>query len=80
MRWLWVQWKQPDKPWCGSELPIYDDDRALFVAATRVKVRNGRTTSFWTAPWVQGNTLASMFPNLFCHSQRQLQCTIRVGE
>jgi hypothetical protein len=38
LRWLWGQWK---KPWCGSELPVDDVDRALFAAATRVKVRNG---------------------------------------
>jgi hypothetical protein len=71
MRWLWGQWKGPDKPRCGSELPIDDVDRALFTAATQIKVRNGRTSSFWMTPWVQGNTLVSMFPNLFRHSRRK---------
>jgi hypothetical protein len=47
------------------ELPVDDIDRALFAAATRVKVRNGRTVRFWMTPWFQGNTMASMFPNLF---------------
>jgi hypothetical protein len=65
LRQLWGQWKQPDKPWRASELPVDDIDRALFAAATRVKVRNGRTVRFWMTPWFQGNTLASMFPNLF---------------
>jgi hypothetical protein len=46
LRWLWGKLKQPDKPWCGSELPIDDVDTTLFAAATRVKVRNGRTARF----------------------------------
>jgi hypothetical protein len=72
MRWLWGhQWKQPDKPWCNSELPIHDVDEALFAAATRVTVRNGRMAMFWMTHWIQGNSLASMFPNLFRHSRRK---------
>jgi hypothetical protein len=46
--WLWYQWKQPDKPWCNSELPINVVDEALFMAATQMTMCNGHTTIFWT--------------------------------
>jgi hypothetical protein len=76
------QWKQSDKPWCNSELPIDDVDRALFAAATSVKVWNGRTARFWTTPWVQNNTLALMFPTLFSHSRRKNRSVVEalIGE
>jgi hypothetical protein len=63
------QWKHPDKPWCNSELPIDDVDRALFAAATSVRVRNSRMAKFWTSPWMQGNTPALMFLMLFSHNR-----------
>jgi hypothetical protein len=46
-------------------------DEALFAAATRVTVRNGRTAKFWTSTWAYGTTLAIMFPLLFQHSRRK---------
>jgi hypothetical protein len=46
LRWLWFQWKSRDKPWCGSELPIDKIDEAIFAAATRVTIHNGRMAKF----------------------------------
>jgi hypothetical protein len=70
LRWLWCQWKHPDKPWCNSELPIDSTDEALFAAATRVTIHNGSTPKFWTSNWSHGVPLASMFPAMFEHSRR----------
>lgn len=53
------------------ELPVDDTDRALFAAATRVTVRNGRKARFWTSSWLQGMPPASLFPRLFKHSRRK---------
>jgi hypothetical protein len=64
-------WKQPEKHWCNSELPIDDVDITLFVAATRVTVRNGHMARFWTTDWFHGSMLAQMFPVLFRHSRRK---------
>ena len=44
--WLWYAWTNPEKPWAGSELPVDDTDRALFAAATRFQVHNGRKALF----------------------------------
>jgi hypothetical protein len=71
LRWLWFQWKNPDKAWCGTELPIDDVDTALFAVATRVHVHNGRTAMFWTSSWLDDLSLASMFPALFQHNNKK---------
>jgi hypothetical protein len=49
LRWLWGQWKHPNRPWCDSELPVDAVDEALFTAATQVTVRNGCIVKFWTS-------------------------------
>jgi hypothetical protein len=71
LRWLWGQWKHPDKPWCNFEIQVDDTEEALFTAATKVTVHNGRPMKFWTLHSAQGNFLASMFPTLFKHSRRK---------
>jgi hypothetical protein len=71
LRWLWLKWKQPEKPWTNTELPVDSVDEALFAAATRVKVRNGQTAMFWTSSWLNGIWPAAVFPALFQHSKRK---------
>jgi hypothetical protein len=71
LRWLWFSWTSPERPWCGSELPIDDEDLALFNAATIVNIRNGAKASFWKSSWMDGRTLASMYPLLYMHSRRK---------
>jgi hypothetical protein len=71
LRWIWGQWKSPDKAWCGSELPIDSTDEALFAAATKVTVHNGSTAKFWQSSWLHGSSPAMMFPSLFQHSKRK---------
>jgi hypothetical protein len=71
IRWLWYQWKNPDKPWCGSEPPLDNIDEALFAAATTVQVNDGQTAGFWTSSWLNGLSPASMFPSLYKHSKRK---------
>jgi len=53
------------------ELPIDDTDQALFTAATRVTVNNGKTARFWTASWIDGTSPALLFPDLYSHSKRK---------
>ncbi|WVZ69638.1 hypothetical protein U9M48_018397 [Paspalum notatum var. saurae] len=71
LRWLWFEWKCPEKPWVGMELPIDDTDRALFAAATRVTVNNGQRAKFWHSSWINGASPALLFPELFKHSKRK---------
>jgi hypothetical protein len=57
LRWLWLQWADPQRPWSGSKLPIDEAEMALFRASTKITLGNGEKTSFWhdnscaRAPW-----------------------------
>jgi hypothetical protein len=71
LRWLWFQWKEPDKVWAGSDLPIDSTDEALIAVATRVCVHNGKRAKFWTSSWLDGLSPAALFPNLHAHAKRK---------
>ena len=65
LRWLWIAWKDPDRPWVGTPPSCDDTDRALFAAATTVTVGDGRTALFWQSTWMGPGTLAQGYPSLF---------------
>ncbi|CAN6207223.1 unnamed protein product [Urochloa humidicola] len=71
LRWLWYAWSAPDRPWVGMELPVDSTDMALFAAATKVQLGNGRKASFWASTWLDGQAPAALFPLLFAHSKRK---------
>jgi hypothetical protein len=71
LRWLWFKWKTPNKPWCDMELPVDGVDEALFAAATRVTVHNGKKAKLWTSSWLEGCSPTTMFPALFKHSKKK---------
>jgi hypothetical protein len=71
LRWLWLQWTEPNKPWHNTELPVDDVDKDLFAAAMRVQVHNGKTAKFWTDSWLNGAAPAAMFPMLYQHSKKK---------
>lgn len=45
-RWIWYQWKDPDRPWVGSEAPVNDLDQQLFRDSTSIIVGNGQKAEF----------------------------------
>jgi hypothetical protein len=53
------------------KLPIDETDIALFTAATRVSVHDGRKASFWLSSWIDGQSPALLFPRLYQHSRRK---------
>jgi hypothetical protein len=57
------------------ELPVDEIDIALFTAATRVTVHDGKKASFWFSSWIDGRSPASLFPALCRHNR-----TVRYGE
>lgn len=73
LRWLWLAWKSPDRPWVGSGSPCDDNDRALFATATVVTIRSSEQASFWHCNWLGGRPLKQSFPDLFNHSIRKNQ-------
>jgi hypothetical protein len=71
LRWLWYEWTSPEKTWIGTPLPCDDTDRALFAAATKVSVGDGRKAKFWESNWIGDQPLKYLAPNLFKYSKRK---------
>lgn len=74
LRWLWLEWVAPEKPWVGLETPNDETDRTLFNAATKVSIGDGRKASFWSSSWLNGKTLQSIAPKIFEVSKRKKRC------
>uniref|UniRef100_A0A453RS56 Reverse transcriptase domain-containing protein n=1 Tax=Aegilops tauschii subsp. strangulata TaxID=200361 RepID=A0A453RS56_AEGTS len=71
LRWLWYEWKAPEKPWVGSETPNDASDLDLFNAATRVTIGNGAKASFWSSSWLHGAPPKDLAPLIFKASKRK---------
>jgi len=65
LRWPWLQWTEPDRPWVGSPLPCDASDMNLFRASTKITLGNGQTALFWHDSWSSGGPLSIRAPNLF---------------
>jgi hypothetical protein len=60
LRWLWFSWDSMPRAWEGLQLPITEDDRVVFNAATVVQLGDGKKAS-----------LASHYPLLYRHNKRK---------
>ena len=47
LRWPWLQWPDPERPWVGTDLPCDQADMNLFRASTTVTLGDGRKALFW---------------------------------
>nr|XP_051201804.1 uncharacterized protein LOC127315350 [Lolium perenne] len=71
LRWLWLEWSDEARPWLGSPTPCDEGDRALFHAATRVTIGDGKRASFWHSSWLGTAPLDQQFPALYAASRRK---------
>ena len=62
LRWLWIAWHHPERPWVGTELPCDGADKALFAASTSVAIGDGARASFWLSSWIGQGCLSQQFP------------------
>jgi hypothetical protein len=53
LRWLWFAWDSRQRPWEGLQVPVTDEDRTMFNAATVVQLGNGKTAS-WNSCGLNG--------------------------
>ncbi|KAE8812620.1 hypothetical protein D1007_10319 [Hordeum vulgare] len=65
LRWLWLEWKHPDRPWVKSPLPCSNEEKELFAMATEITVGDGRATNFWHDRWLEGLCRKWIAPSLF---------------
>ncbi|XP_073361954.1 uncharacterized protein [Aegilops tauschii subsp. strangulata] len=71
LRWLWLAWTDPGRPWVGTGTPCDNKDRALFASATRVEVGDGNRALFRHCSWLGEQPLRHAFPLLFSRSVRK---------
>lgn len=65
LRWLWKNWGEVEKPWKELQTLCSDKDRVFFAKHTRIKIGDGRSTSFWNDTWLGEEPLKDKLPNLF---------------
>lgn len=71
IRWLWLDWTNPDKPWQGTQLPCDEVDKELFNAATKITIGNGKKALFWISKWLQNQSPCVMAPTIYQTSKRK---------
>ena len=76
LRWLWFEWRAPDRPWVGMPPPCDRTDRDLFAAATRIQIGDGGRASFWESTWLGDAPLSQLFPSLHAQSRRKSRTVV----
>jgi exonuclease III len=65
LRWPWLEWTDPERPWVGSKLPCDDTDMNLFRASTTITLGDGNKALFWHDNWSGRGPIRSWAPELF---------------
>jgi hypothetical protein len=71
LRWLWMEWKDPQKPWVGMPVPCNEGDRRLFATMTTITVENGAMAKFWESTWLQGESPKRIAPAIYKLSKKK---------
>lgn len=71
IRWLWQEWKAPERTWIGRDNPCDNTEKTLFAAATTITVGDGETASFWNSAWMQGRRPRDVMPLVYAISKRK---------
>lgn len=65
LRWPWIQWTDPGRPWVGTTLPCDQTDMNLFHACTTITIGDGRKALFWHDNWSNKGPLKFLAPALY---------------
>ncbi|KAE8769936.1 hypothetical protein D1007_58392 [Hordeum vulgare] len=65
IRWHWMAWKHPERPWVSAPLPCSNEEKELFAMATEITVGDGRATNFWQDRSLEGSCTKMIAPSLF---------------
>lgn len=71
LRWLWYEWRAPNKPLIKTETSCDELDNDMVAASTKVLIGDGRKACFCKSNWIGGQILKSQAPNLYRHSKRK---------
>ena len=64
-RWLWLQKKEPHRPWSALSIQVPVQVQKLCSMAIISDVGNGKNTLFWTDRWLHGHCIKDLAPRLF---------------
>jgi hypothetical protein len=62
-RWIWFQRTSDYKPWSGLQVDVSTDAQGLYQTTTRIVVGSGEKILFWTDPWINGHSAATVNNN-----------------
>jgi hypothetical protein len=64
VHWLWLQRVEPSCPWASFWVTSDKVASALFRASITLELGDGNSFLFWTDPWLQGQCIADLAPDL----------------
>ncbi|KAF8701016.1 hypothetical protein HU200_033908 [Digitaria exilis] len=74
LRWQWLQWKDPTRPWSALNILSTPTEVQLFRACTLISLGNGQRASFWHDRWLNGQSPSQIAPDLYSLAWRKHQC------
>jgi hypothetical protein len=72
VRWPWLEWTAPERPWVGFENPCNEDDMEFFYAMTNVTIGNSHRARFLDAPWAYVLSPKSIAPSIYSISKKKV--------
>lgn len=64
-RWPWLQRSDPTRPWSEFQMKVPKEAIAVFRAATRTVIGDGRSALFWEDRWLDGYRVQELAPSLY---------------
>lgn len=71
LRWMWLAWQDPTRPWVCGPLPCNSKEEELFAMATEISLGDGARARFWQDRWLKGQCPKVIAPSLFAASTRK---------
>jgi len=65
LKWLWLQWRDPDRPWTGFKTQGTPAEMELFRACTSISIGDGHRANFWHDRWLARTAPKQMAPQCF---------------
>jgi hypothetical protein len=80
LRWMWLIRTDATKPWIGLDLQFSTKEQDMFFASSRMAVRDGDTSRFWTDRWIDGKAIMEIVPAVFNLVSKRLRKSVTVAQ
>lgn len=79
-RWPWLQRTDKERPWAEFNIHVPAESLALFRAAARASVGNGKSTIFWEDRWIEGFRICELAPDIYERIPKRIRSTRLVSD